>query len=156
MLGWYFPSMVLSKSLKWYFPSIYLLIATKDIVGMVQCWYYPKCGVMPFCCLNGCSIYITTVNIPQITTLVEHKRQKCAKFQLSTTSRLASEDMAMQGVKKKVVNYLTVLSRYSKSAWISHFRESAPARSCQYFGNQHRQKQPNPWIRKIKESFRSI
>ena len=57
---------------------------------------------MPFCSLNGCSIYIPTVNIPQIPTLVEHnKRQKCAKFQLSTTS---SKDMAMHGVKKKVVN----------------------------------------------------
>ena len=90
-----------TRSLKWCFPAIYLLIAAKDIVRMVQYWYYPKCGVMLFCCLNGCSIYIPTGNIPQITTLVEHKRQNCAKFQLSTTN---SKDMAMQGVKKKVVN----------------------------------------------------
>ena len=84
-----------TRSLKWYFPAIYLLIAPKDIVGMVQC------GVMPFCCLNGCSIYIPTVNIPQITKLIENnKRHKCAKFQLSTTN---SKDLAMQGVKKKLL-----------------------------------------------------
>ena len=65
---------------------------------------------MPFCCLNGCSIYIPTGNIPQISTLVErNKRQKCAKFQLSTTN---SKDMAMKGVKKKIVNtpsYSTII-----------------------------------------------
>ena len=42
-----------TRSLKRYSATIYLLIAPNDMVGIVQCRYYPKCGIMPFCSLNG-------------------------------------------------------------------------------------------------------